>query len=211
MENYLLFIIVSIFLILLPGPDMALATRNTLLYGRFVGLSTITGTSTALLIHTIAAALGLSALLVQSTLLFSLFKYIGALYLAYIGIRTLLSLKKQTATQMNGRSMFSKKYLSKKAGYFQGFLTNLTNPKVVVFFLTFLPQFIRPSNHSIAPFFVLGITHIIINLILFSAYVLLIGTFSQWMQKPIVQWIIQSVTGLILIGFGIHLALWAIR
>jgi len=190
---------------------MALATRNTLLYGRSVGLSTITGTSHALFIHTTAAALGLSALLVQSAFFFSIFKYIGALYLAYLGIRTLFSLRNQTATQMNGQSVLSKKYLSKKMGYFQGFLTNLTNPKVVVFFLTFLPQFVRPDNHSIVPFFILGITHILINFLLFSTYVFLIGAFNQWLQKPSVQFMLQSVTGSILIGFGIHLALWAQR
>ncbi|MDF2910435.1 MAG: lysE type translocator family protein [Sporolactobacillus laevolacticus] len=207
MEHYLLFIIVSCFLIMLPGPDMALATRNTLLYGRSVGLSTITGTSTALMLHTTAAALGLSALLVESALLFSIFKYIGALYLAYLGIRTLLSIKNQASAQMNGRPSFSKKYLSKKAGYFQGLLTNLMNPKVAVFFLTFLPQFVRSDNQSIVPFFELGISHIIVNFILFSSYVLLIAIFSLWMQKPAVQRVIQSVTGCILIGFGIQLAL----
>jgi threonine/homoserine/homoserine lactone efflux protein len=209
MEHFLLFIIVSIFLILLPGPDMALATRNTLLYGRSVGLSTITGTSHALMIHTTAAALGLSALLVQSALLFSVVKYIGALYLAYLGIRTLLGLKNQVAVQANGQPHLLNKTLPRKFGYLQGFLTNLTNPKVVVFFLTFLPQFVRPNNHSIVPFFVLGITHILINFLLFSTYVFLIGEFSQWIQKPVVQFILQSVTGSILIGFGIHLALWA--
>jgi threonine/homoserine/homoserine lactone efflux protein len=206
-EHFPLFIIVSIFLILLPGPDMALATRNTLLYGRSVGLSTITGTSHALMIHTTAAALGLSALLVQSAVLFSLLKYIGALYLAYLGIRTLLGLKNQVAGQMNGQPNFAKKILSRKFGYLQGFITNLMNPKVVIFFLTFLPQFIHPGNHSIVPFFVLGTTHIFINFIWFSSYVLLIGTFSRWIQKPFVQFVLQGVTGLILIGFGIHLAL----
>ncbi|MDF2790665.1 MAG: lysE type translocator family protein, partial [Neobacillus sp.] len=134
MEHYLLFIIVSILLILLPGPDMALATRNTLLYGRSVGLSTITGTSHALFIHTTAAALGLSALLVQSAFFFSIFKYIGALYLAYLGMRTLISLRNQVALQTNGQPTPFKKTLPRKFGYLQGFITNLMNPKVVIFF-----------------------------------------------------------------------------
>ncbi|MCO7175144.1 LysE family translocator [Sporolactobacillus kofuensis] len=205
MEHFFLFIIVSCFLVLLPGPDMALTTRNTLLYGRSVGLSTITGVSTALMVHTCSAALGLSALLVQSDFLFTIVKYIGAFYLAYLGIMTLFSLKDQTGSSKMENFSSSKHSISRKTGYFQAVFTNLTNPKVVLFFLTFLPQFVRSDNHSIAPFFILGITHILVNFLLFCSYVLLIGHFSRWIQRPNVQRVLLSVTGCILIGFGFQL------
>ncbi|MCL1631403.1 LysE family translocator [Sporolactobacillus sp. CPB3-1] len=208
MENYLFYLFVSCLLVLLPGPDMALATRNTLMSGRSAGFRTICGTSSALMIHTSAAALGLSALLVHSAAAFSLFKYIGACYLFYLGVRTLSGLHKQSHQNHPGIHLQTKqKTTSIKISFFQGFITNLTNPKVAVFFLTFLPQFIRPGNHSIVPFFILGISQIIINLILLSLYVLLIASFSQWLHRPNVQRIIQGTTGFFLIGFGIQLAL----
>ncbi|SFG28877.1 LysE family translocator [Sporolactobacillus nakayamae] len=207
MNNYLLYLVVSCFLVLLPGPDMALATRNTIATGRTAGLCTIFGTSTALLIHTTAAALGLSTLLLHSAVLFSAFKYIGALYLAYLGIRTLLSLRKHPEDHAMAQKPLRQKVVSKHISYFQGFFTNLTNPKVAVFFLTFLPQFIRTDNQSIIPFFILGISQIAINLFLLSMYVLLVESVTYWMQRPNVQRVIQGVTGCILIGFSVQLVL----
>ncbi|MCU5729080.1 LysE family translocator, partial [Bacillus toyonensis] len=100
-ENYLLFIIMSICLIILPGPDTAMATKNTLVAGKMGGVKTVFGTCVALLIHTLAAVIGLSALIVKSALLFSIFKYVGALYLIYIGIKALLAVKNKEGVNTN--------------------------------------------------------------------------------------------------------------
>ena len=99
MENFYLFVLMCIFLIILPGPDTAIATKNTVTVGKIGGLKTVLGTCCALLIHTSAAVLGLSAIIVKSALLFSVFKYVGAVYLIYLGVKTLWSLRKRKKQQ----------------------------------------------------------------------------------------------------------------
>ena len=112
MENFHLFLIMSILLIILPGPDTAIATKNTLTVGRTGGFKTMFGIFCALLIHTLAAVVGLSAIIVKSALLFSVFKYVGAVYLIYLGIRTLWALRNNKAavtTEMTAKSKYESK------------------------------------------------------------------------------------------------------
>ena len=205
MENFLLFVFMCILLIILPGPDTAIATKNTLTVGRMGGLKTALGTCCALLIHTSAAVLGLSAIIVKSALLFSIFKYVGAVYLIYLGIKTLVALRKKevaASVEVNASSQFENKSCFK-----QGFLTNLLNPKVAVFFLTFLPQFVDAGSNTFLPFLIMGFTYTVLTAIWFFLYVYLLNQISTFMKKPIAQNMIEGITGTILIGFGIKLAL----
>ncbi|KKK39158.1 amino acid transporter LysE [Mesobacillus campisalis] len=203
MENFYLFVIMCIFLIILPGPDTAIATKNTVSLGRAGGLKTALGTCCALLIHTSAAVLGLSAIIVKSSFLFSVFKYVGAVYLIYLGAKTLWTMKKgQPAVETNTKSRFANTSCFK-----QGFLTNLLNPKVAVFFLTFLPQFVESGSNNFVPFFIMGLTYTVLTAVWFFLYVYLIDQISAFMKKPRTQNMIEGITGTILIGFGIKLAL----
>jgi RhtB (resistance to homoserine/threonine) family protein len=205
MENFYLFVLMCILLIILPGPDTAIATKNTITVGRIGGLKTALGTCCALLIHTSAAVLGLSAIIVKSALLFSVFKYVGAVYLIYLGIKTLWSLRKKeigASVEMDTKSQFTNKSCFK-----QGFLTNILNPKVAVFFLTFLPQFVDAGSNTFIPFLLMGITYTLLTAVWFLLYVYLINQVSAFMKKPKAQNIIEGITGTILIGFGIKLAL----
>lgn len=205
MENFYLFVLMCILLIILPGPDTAIVTKNTLTVGRLGGLKTALGSCCGLIIHTSAAVLGLSAIIVKSALLFSFFKYVGAVYLIYLGVKTLWSLRTQkeaTTDDDNGL-----KQLDNKSCFKQGFLTNILNPKVAVFFLTFLPQFVDQGNDTFIPFLIMGITYTILTVIWFLLYVYLITQISAFMKKPKSQNIIEGLTGSILIGFGIKLAL----
>ncbi|RZT23557.1 LysE family translocator [Fictibacillus sp. BK138] len=205
MENFYLFVLMCIFLIILPGPDTAIATKNTLTVGKSGGLKTALGTCCALLIHTSAAVLGLSAIIVKSALLFSVFKYVGAVYLIYLGVKTLWSLKKREAAasvEMNADKQFENTSCFK-----QGFLTNILNPKVAVFFLTFLPQFVDPGSNTFVPFLIMGITYTVLTSVWFLLYVYLINQISAFMKRPKAQTMIEGITGTILIGFGIKLAL----
>jgi len=204
MENYFLFIIMCICLIILPGPDTAMATKNTLVAGKIGGVKTVFGTCVALLIHTLAAVIGLSALIVKSALLFSIFKYVGAVYLVYIGIKALLAVKSTEDLTTNEVPINNE---NKHTSCFrQGFLTNLLNPKVAVFFLTFLPQFLNPNHNTFIQLLVMGLTYLILTVIWFAFYIFLIDKISAFMKKPKTQRYIQGVTGLVLIGFGIKLA-----
>ncbi len=205
MENFYLFLIMCIFLIILPGPDTAIATKNTLTVGRTGGFKTMFGTCCALLIHTLAAVVGLSAIIVKSALLFSVFKYVGALYLIYLGIKTLWALKNMkavTPTQMT----FESKYESKSC-FKQGFLTNILNPKVAIFFLTFLPQFVDSGSNTFLPFLIMGITYSVLTAVWFLFYIYLLNQISAFMKRPRTQTFIEGITGTILIGFGVKLAL----
>ncbi|MBM7571585.1 LysE family translocator [Aquibacillus albus] len=204
MENYYLFVFMSILLVLLPGPDTAIATKNTIMYGRIEGLKTSSGTITAILIHTLAAVVGISAIIVKSALIFSVIKYIGAVYLVYLGIKALWSL-----TQKQGFESTSNFDEQKKMNvhcFRQGFFTNLLNPKIAVFFLTFLPQFVDPSHTVIPQFIFLGVTYSVLAAIWYFVYVVLINKLYLFMRKASTQRAIEGLTGVVLIGFGIRLA-----
>ncbi|MFS0864371.1 LysE family translocator [Fredinandcohnia sp. 179-A 10B2 NHS] len=205
MENFYLFVLMSIFLIILPGPDTAIATKNTLTVGRSGGIKTALGTCCAILIHTSAAVFGLSAIIVKSALLFSVFKYVGAVYLIYLGVKTFWSLRKKEET--TSIEMTTKNQFENTSCFKQGFLTNILNPKVAVFFLTFLPQFVTSESNTFLPFLIMGITYTVLTAIWFILYVYLINQISAFMKKPKTRNIIEGITGGILIGFGIKLAL----
>lgn len=201
MSNFFLFSFMSICLIILPGPDTAITTRNTLSSGRIGGIQTVLGTCCALCVHTFAVIVGLSAIIVKSALLFSIIKYVGAIYLIYLGIKTLLSIRKVVDIEV----MDDHKHKN-RSFYRQGFLTNLLNPKVAVFFLTFLPQFINPKTESWSQFLIMGITYTLLTALWFILYILLIDRISMFMKKPKTQKFIQGITGGVLVGFAIKLA-----
>ncbi|MFD0824730.1 LysE family translocator [Neobacillus sp. M.A.Huq-85] len=205
MENFYLFVLMCIFFIILPGPDTAISTKNTITAGKVGGLKTVLGICCALLIHTSAAVLGLSAIIVKSALLFSVFKYVGAVYLLYLGVKTLWSLKKKevaASVEMNKKS----KMVSTSC-FKQGFLTDLLNPKVAILFLTFFPQFVDPGSNTFLPFVIMGTTYTVMTALWSLLYVYLINHISAFMKKPKTQNIIEGITGTILIGFGIRLFL----
>ncbi|MBP3041913.1 LysE family translocator [Bacillaceae bacterium Marseille-Q3522] len=191
-------------LIILPGPDTVIITKNTLQLGTRGGIQTCIGTCIALGIHTLAAIIGLSALLVKSAVLFSIFKFAGAVYLIYLGIKAIWSIRKQSTNKTLSSDH------SDTAGnmpvFRQGFFTNLLNPKVAVFFLTFLPQFLNPDEQEVPQFLLMGITYIVLTAGWFLLYILFIEQISAFMKKRSTERVMQGVTGVVLIGFGIKLA-----
>lgn len=205
MENFYLFVLMCIFLIILPGPDTAVVTKNTLIDRRIGGLKTSLGIICALLIHTFAAVLGLSAIIVKSAVLFSIFKYAGAVYLIYLGVKILWSLRKKEAAASVEMTAISQ---PKNTSCFkQGFLTDILNPKVAIFFLSFFPQFVEPGNGTFVPFLIMGITFTLLSAIWLFIYVYLINQIGAFMKKPKVKNVIEGITGIIIIGFGIKLAM----
>lgn len=195
------FLLMSFLLIILPGPDSSLVIQNSIMYGQKAGFKTVMGSVSGLLIHTSAAVLGLSALLMQSATLFTILKYIGAAYLIYIGFSALRTLKNPPTEEeivVKGKE---------KSFFLQGFITCASNPKVAVFFLTFLPQFVQPNYNHMLQFAVMGIIYAVMTIIWFLLYVYLIDVFSKWLKRPTVQKSIQGCTGIVLLLFGLRLAL----
>jgi len=199
------FIAAGILLNLTPGADTMYILGRSIAQGRKAGIYSALGIVSGVFVHISFAALGLSLIVAKSALAFSLIKYAGAAYLAYLGVQLLV---KRSDAPLNA-DVRGNKSLSKL--YMAGMLTNVLNPKVALFFLVFLPQFVLPSAAgSPLPFFVLGIIFVIPGTI----WCLLLAIFSSMLaekikgNKSLGVWI-NRVTGGIFIGLGVRLALMA--
>ncbi|KAJ51271.1 threonine/homoserine/homoserine lactone efflux protein [Clostridium tetanomorphum] len=198
--NYSVFIISGIVLNLTPGADTIYILGNSISNGKKVGIMSALGISTGCIVHTIMAALGLSVILAKSAMAFNIIKYLGAAYLIYLGIRFLIS-KSSLVVQKDSNSSSLIKI------YFQGVITNVLNPKVALFFLAFLPQFIHPNNsYGVIPFLILGFTFITtatlwsIVLVIFSSYIA--GRLSEKMGLATS---LNKITGAVFIALGLNL------
>jgi len=202
-ENFWLFAFAALMLNITPGNDMLyVATRSTG-QGMKAGIVSALGILGGCIVHMIAAVVGLSALIAQSALAFDIIKYAGAAYLIYLGIRSIIS----KANTFNLPRNIEKQSLWKI--FWQGVITNVLNPKVALFFLAFLPQFIDPSkgNTHWQILFLGGwfnVSGTIVNIIV----AILFGKIRGWLQKS--TWFVKwqgKLTGLILIALGIKVAL----
>lgn len=203
MENIWTFILLSILLVILPGPDYIVVTKNTLKHGTKEGFQTLAGSCTGLLIHTFLAIVGLSAIIVKSAVLFSIFKVIGAAYLIYLGFSSIRSMQLNTSSLL---TTTLEKDRNRTISYFrEGLFTNVLNPKVAVFFLTFLPQFVNQERNTLLAFSLLGFIYIILTILFFALYIPFIDKISAFMQKPSTQKAVQGISGAVLIIFGVKL------
>lgn len=203
MTSVTLFIVACVLLIILPGPDTAIVTKNTVVSGKRAGMQTMLGSCAGLLIHTIATVAGLSAIIVKSAFAFTILKYVGAVYLCYLGVRTLMRMRVQKS-QVDETELVE----AKGSSHFkQGFITNVTNPKVAVFFLTFLPQFLAPAAEPFGAFLLMGLIYIVLTFCWFVTYVYLLHLIRNFMNRPVTQAVMEGLTGIVLIGFGVKLAL----
>lgn len=201
-----LFILASIAIILSPGPDILYVLARGISHGRKTAIIAAAGFASGLSVHTTLAVCGLSALLVASAVAFTCVKIAGAAYLVYLGIRVwgsrgLISLPSTTNN------------LGHKRIYGQAFLMNVLNPKVAIFFLAFLPQFIRPElGHTPRQFFVLGLSFAIMSFIIFSLVGIFSSLFGHWITtRPKLIRFLDRLVGSIFVGLGVRLALSGTR
>ncbi|BDP41666.1 RhtB family transporter [Deinococcus aetherius] len=196
-----LFVVAALALLLVPGPSVLYIVARSLHQGRRAGLVSALGVQTGGLVHVLAAAVGLSALVLSSALLFSLVKYLGAVYLVFLGVRTLLGPEETHAVQMP-----TPKHLSQV--FWQGALVNALNPKTALFFLAFLPQFIRPERGPVAvQTLILGALFLLLATLSDGMYALLAGTVGKRLQGNRVFARRQKyVTGGVYIALGIGTA-----
>jgi threonine/homoserine/homoserine lactone efflux protein len=199
------FVIAAIVLIMMPGPDQALITRNALVGGRHGGLLTIVGGVLGLTVHASAAALGLSALLLTSATAFTVLKIAGALYLLWLGLQMLRSAVRSRREPTTDKPVAMPWRLS--AYLRQGFLSNALNPKVALFFVTFLPQFLSADTGSPgAEVLLLSATFAGLYLAWFSLYVAAVDKLGRWLRRPKVKARIEQITGLVLVSVAVRLA-----
>lgn len=201
--NFALFIGVSWALIIAPGPDMFYVITRGMAHGRRAGIMSAIGVVCGILVHTTAAAFGLTLIIQTSAFAFLLVKFTGAIYLLYLGIKvwqdkSSFSLQTQTASSAKSSSLF-----------WQGVLSNILNPKIAIFFLAFLPQFVdKESSYIPLQMVILGVTFACFGL----GFLLLVGyssgTVGRWLlYRPQYAQFFQRLAGGILFGLGIRLAL----
>ncbi len=208
--SLLLFLLTSMLIILAPGQDMILVLSRAMTEGTKAGVTTAAGVGSGLLGHTLLVAAGLGAALQTSELLFSLMKYLGALYLLYLGVRAFRApVVDITANVQLDCDPGSMKKIRLRTFFIQGALSNLSNPKIALFYFAYLPQFVTAGSASpTGTLLALGATFAALTIIVKIPVALLAGALSGWIQnQPLVQiWLNRSCGG-VLIAMGLQLAL----
>ena len=198
---WLLFVVASLVLIVTPGQDMILVMSRSIAQGSAAGVVTAAGVSVGLVGHTVLATLGLGAILRTSEWLFVALKLAGAAYLVYLGIQ-LLRTKNQELAVLAGapRSLWRL--------FFDGALSNISNPKIAVFYFAFLPQFVLPgAAHPTLSVFVLGLVFAGLTFLVKGPVGLGAGLLSGWLRSrpKALTWLYRT-SGAVLIGLGVKLA-----
>jgi threonine/homoserine/homoserine lactone efflux protein len=197
------FLGVAIVVIVTPGPDTALTVRNALVGGRRCALPTALGVCTGLTIWSIAASAGLAAVVAASEPAFVAIKVVGAAYLLWLGGRALLD-----AVRAHGHGGYARRLrgrLTPRTAYRQGVVSNLGNPKIAVFFTSLLPQF-APRHASFADLLALGLLFVGMTLVWLAGYALVAAGAGDVLRRPRVRRVVDAITGVALIGFGLRLA-----
>jgi threonine/homoserine/homoserine lactone efflux protein len=203
-EFILPFIIASALLSIAPGPDNIFVLTQSALYGKKSGVLITFGLCTGLIIHTTAVALGVAVIFQTSAVAFTLLKAVGAGYLLYLAWQAFTA----SAEKVQGKAL---PFLSDAALYRRGIIMNITNPKVSIFFLAFLPQFTSVDNGALAPqIFLLGALFISIALVIFSLIAVLAGRLGDWMNSsPKAQLYLNRTAGVVLTVLAVKLAISA--
>ena len=201
-HNFALFLTAGILLNLTPGPDTIYILGRSIAQGREAGVASAFGISIGSIFHTGAAALGLSAVLATSALAFGTIKLLGGAYLIFLGIKLILDRRRHLSLPSNFRRRTT------IAAFRQGVLTNLLNPKVALFFLAFLPQFIDPaSSAKVFAFIMLGLTFVTTGTIWCLILAWFASVFSERLRKSetIAQWL-NRTAGALFVFLGLRLA-----
>jgi threonine/homoserine/homoserine lactone efflux protein len=199
------FVTVSVILIVAPGPDMALVARNALRGGRRSGIATAVGVASGLVVWTMAASVGLAALLRASEPAFVTLKIVGSTYLVFLGLRSLWDALRRAgepgSRERNGAGQDSRVSLR------QGLISNLGNPKIAVFFTSFLPQFVPAHSPSFLALLALGLLFCALTLAWLTGYSILVARAGDILRRPRIRRTLDGLTGAVLVALGVRLAL----
>lgn len=204
LHTYLLFIGAAFVLVIVPGPDMAYMLARTIAQGRSAGFLAAAGINAGAYVHVFASVVGLTALLAASSVAFTILKWVGACYLVWIGLRALA--QKAHSTQSDDAAPSE---LPRKAIFWQGFWSDVLNPKVAIFFLAFLPQFVDVNNMHMGvtqQLLLLGITCNVIAICTNLVIVYFASAMTNRLRKShrVTAWL-HKVMGSIFIALGIRL------
>ncbi|WP_153447172.1 LysE family translocator [Vibrio algicola] len=200
------FLITITILTLTPGLDTAIVIRNTTRNGSVHGCITSLGICCGLFVHATLSAIGISAILLQSAQLFHIMKWIGAAYLVYLGITSLIGVWKGQGKLEIG-NVTTKQSASIKRSFREGLLSNVLNPKTAVFYLAFLPQFINPEYSPLLQSLLMASIHFVIAMVWQCGIATMIHSAKNWVQNSSAMKWMEGVTGVVLVSLGIKLAL----
>ncbi len=200
-ETFITFFAASILLGMAPGPDNIFVLTQSALRGRFAGIFVTLGLCTGLIVHTAAVALGVAAIFQASTIAFTALKLIGAAYLLYLAWQAFRA-------SASGIRMGEQSHLGSWQLYRRGIIMNITNPKVSIFFLAFLPQFADPARGALTPQIAfLGGLFIIATLLVFSSIAILAGSLGRWLTRSTkAEQIMNRIAGTVFAALALKLA-----
>ncbi|MEW6344487.1 MAG: LysE family translocator [Paraburkholderia sp.] len=206
------FFVVAVFLLnVTPGPDTAYIVGRSVAQGRGAGLMSALGISAGCCVHSLACAFGLTALLAASATAFTVIKFVGALYLVYLGVRLIFAkpaAEADAAAAAAGKPLAAGAPKSLRQLFLQGFWTNVLNPKVVLFFVSFFPQFVSTgSDHKALAFLTLGAVFVLMSMVWNSFVAYIAGSVTKrFSGKPgVKRWLDRGV-GSAFVGLGVKLA-----
>lgn len=209
-NNVITFIAVAILLVISPGPNGFLIAKTVPLLGKKAGFANIAGFVGAFYIHGALSIFGISILLVQSATAYMIFKLLGAAYLIWIGVKAIRNAIKPTSAlsqqHKEPEQVKAPTYRSMQVAFWEGFLTNMLNPKVSMFYLAAFPQFMSADQSAMSAF-VLVSAHSILNVAWFSLMVFALSSAKTLANSDKFKQWLNSVTGAVFIGFGAKLAL----
>ena len=210
-EQLQLFLVGSILITIVPGPDMALVMRQVFIGGTSLAQRTIFGNLTGLVVHAVALAAGLSALLAASAEAYTFVKLAGAAYLVFLGVQTLLASRRRDAEAAEAAASdgvaASRGIPSPRTAYVQGLVSTVLNPKPALLFLTYLPQFIDESRPVLPQIAFLAGVHILVGLVWMTLYAHLVARAHRTLTRSDVRRWLERVTGVVLVGLGLRVAI----
>jgi threonine/homoserine/homoserine lactone efflux protein len=192
------FVAIAALVTITPGVDMALVMRNSLRGGMRAALATSLGIITGLLVWMFASAVGIASLLRASAEAFTVLKIVGAGYLVFLGVQTILQTRRGVRPP--------EERVRRSSPYRQGLLSNLLNPKVAVFYATFLPQFISAGDPVFAKTLLLGSIHLTMGLVWLPLYAYAVVRAGAALRRPSVMRAAERLTGTVLVALGVRLA-----
>jgi threonine/homoserine/homoserine lactone efflux protein len=202
-DHLLVFLVGSLVVTVVPGPDMALVTRQVVTRGRRAAHVTILGNLSGLVVHATALAVGLSALLVASATAFGVVKLAGAAYLVFLGVQSLLQARRTNAAT---DATVPEPAPKRGSPYLQGLISTVLNPKPALFFVSYLPQFVDPDGRVTLQVSFLAAIHIVIGLVWLTTYASLVSRMHAAITRPRIKAALERTTGVVLIALGVRVA-----
>jgi len=194
------FLAIAVFVVVTPGVDTALVTKNALLHGRRAALLTAVGVNAGIAVWTTASALGLGALLHRSEPLFTTVRLAGAAYLVVLGAQAVWW------SWRRGHAVVPERAPSRRSPFVQGILSNLLNPKIAVFFTSFLPQFVTPGGPVLGQLLLLGALFNLLGVVWLVGCAVFVSRAGDALRRPRARAALERLTGCVLIALGLRLA-----